>query len=242
MKAEQSSEGKVVVSWTGGKDGCLACYCALRAGYKVSHLLQFRDLKRTGSHALNPALIATQAQAMGLPFLQCEFHSYEVEFKSIVRELNEHGAGITGAVFGHIHTHRKLVERICHDLGIELLLPLWGRESRAILEEFIDAGFDAVVVSVRAAIMGREWLGRTLGADFLRELQLHHPGGDLCGENGEYHTLVTDGPLFKQRRLKDKYGRATMERWLLAPGNYGLRVDCGGMKKKEHERGEADRE
>jgi ADP-ribose pyrophosphatase len=50
----------------------------------------------------------------------------------------------------------------------------------------------------------------------------HHPGVDLCSENGECHTLMTDGPLFKQRMLKDKYGRATMERWLLAPGNYGL--------------------
>ncbi len=225
----------MVVSWTGGKDGCLACYRALRAGYKVSHLLQFRDLKRTGSHALNPALIATQAQAMGLPLLQCEFHSYEVEFKSIVRELNEHGAGITGAVFGHIHTHRKLVERICHDLGIELLLPLWGRESRAILEEFIDAGFDAVVVSVRAAIMGREWLGRTLGADFLRELQQHHPGVDLCGENGEYHTLVTDGPLFKQR-IKISTGVPLWRDgyWHLAITGYTLE-SSGGEKKSMSE-------
>jgi uncharacterized protein (TIGR00290 family) len=230
MNAERSSEGKVVVSWTGGKDGCLALYRALQAGYEVSHLLQFRDLKRTGSHALNPALIAIQAQAMGLPLLQYDFHSYELEFKSVVRALNERGAGITGAVFGHIHTHRKLVERICHDLRLELLLPLWGCESRAIIEEFMNAGFEAVVVSVRASILGKEWLGRTLDADFLRELQQHHPGVDLCGENGEYHTLVTDGPLFKQR-VKISTGAPLWRDgyWHLAITGHAL--DYSGEKK-----------
>jgi diphthamide synthase (EF-2-diphthine--ammonia ligase) len=72
-----------------------------------------------------------------------------------------------------------------------------------------------------------------LDAGFLRELQQYHPGGDLCGEKDEYHTLVTDGPLFKQRRLKDKYGRATMERWLLAPGEHGL---CAGLRRGRKKR------
>jgi len=236
MVVGQSSKGRVVVSWTGGKDGCLALYRALQAGYEVSQLLQFRDLKKTGSHALNPALIATQAQALGLPLLQCEFHSYEDTFKSVVCELNEHGAGITGAVFGHIHTHRQLVERICHDLELELLLPLWGRESGTILDEFMDAGFEAVVVSVRADILGREWLGRRLDAEFRRELQQQHPGVALCGENGEYHTLVTDGPLFKQR-IKISTG-APLRRdgyWHLAITGYALDCGVGGEKKSMSE-------
>jgi ADP-ribose pyrophosphatase len=92
----------------------------------------------------------------------------------------------------------------------------------------------AALLAIARFVPGfRDLKRRTLDAGFLRELQQHHPGGDLCGENGEYHTFVTDGPLFKQRRLKDKYGRATMERWLLAPGNYGLRVGLRGRMKKK---------
>lgn len=239
MVVAQSSKGKAVVSWTGGKDGCLALYHALQAGYGVSHLLQFRDLKSTGSHALNPALIAVQAQAMRLPLLQRESHSYEDAFKTVVRALNERGAGITGAVFGHIHTHRQLVERICCELELEQLLPLWGRESGTILEEFVNAGFEAVVVSVRADILGREWLGRRLDPGFCRELQLQHPEVDLCGENGEYHTLVTDGPLFTQR-IKISTGAPLWRDgyWHLAITGYALDSSRGSRD----ERGETDRE
>jgi diphthine-ammonia ligase len=228
-------KGRVVVSWTGGKDGCLACYRALQAGYEVSHLLQFRDLKKNGSHALNPALVSAQAQALGLPLLQLEFRSYEAAFKNIVRALNERGAGITGAVFGHIQTHRHLVERICRDLGIELLLPLWGRESGTILHEFMDAGFEAVVVSARAAVLGKEWLGRPLDAAFIRDLQRSHPGVDLCGENGEYHTLVTDGPLFQQRIRISRCAP------IVRDGYWHLNI-TGYELERKHERREADRE
>ncbi len=203
MKTETSlqttKKNKIVVSWTGGKDGCFACYNAILEGFDVSYLLSFRDMKKTGSHNMNQDLLSAQSEALGIPILQLDFRSYEQEFKNAIRRLNEAGAEIHGAVFGHIGTHRKLVERICNDLGIALLLPLWNRDSEHILSDFIDAGFEAIVISAKADLFDSEWLGRRVDKQFVRDLRTFHKGLDLCGEHGEYHTFVIDGPLFKNR-------------------------------------------
>lgn len=192
-------KGTVVVSWTGGKDGCFACYKAMLEGYEVSYLLNFSDMNKTASHNLNQDLLSAQSRALGIPISQTDFLSYEQEFERVIRNLNARGAGIEGAVFGHIGTHRSLVDRICRDLDIELLLPLWNCNSETILSDFIDAGFEAIVVSAKADLLGDEWLGRTIDEDFVSDLRSFHNGLDVCGENGEYHTFVTDGPLFKNR-------------------------------------------
>jgi diphthine-ammonia ligase len=195
----KSKKGTVAVSWTGGKDGCFACCKAMLAGYEVAYLLNFRDTKKTGAHNLNHDLLSAQSEALGIPLLQFDFRSYEQEVKNAIRTLNDRGAGINGAVFGHIGTHRNLVDRICHDLDIELLLPLWNHDSESILKEFIDAGFEAIVISTNADFLGEEWLGRTIDAQFIRDLRDFNNGLDVCGENGEFHTFVIDGPLFKHR-------------------------------------------
>ncbi|TAH64837.1 MAG: ATP-binding protein, partial [Methanosarcina mazei] len=109
-------KGRVVVSWTGGKDGCLACYGAILEGFEVTHLLNFREIQRRGSHDINPDLLYAQAEALGIPLIHKDFISYEQEFKKAVRNLRNNGEKIDGAVFGHIETHRKLVDRICGEL------------------------------------------------------------------------------------------------------------------------------
>jgi hypothetical protein len=89
MKTETTSnktkkgKGKVVVSWTGGKDGCFACYKAISEGFDVTHLLNFRDMKRSGSHDINPELLSAQSQAIGIPNLQIDFMAYEKEFNLV---------------------------------------------------------------------------------------------------------------------------------------------------------------
>jgi diphthine-ammonia ligase len=75
MNSNNSTPKSAVVSWTGGKDGCLSCYKAMNDGYNITHLLHFTNQKKTGSHELNPALIRAQAQALGLPLLQRDFRS-----------------------------------------------------------------------------------------------------------------------------------------------------------------------
>jgi diphthine-ammonia ligase len=212
---EERKKGNVVASWTGGKDGCLACYTALRDGFKVTHLLNFKDLKKHAPHNLNHDVLAAQSEAMGIPIIQREFVSYEAEFEKVVRALNESGAGIEGAIFGHIGMHEELVQRICSDLEIEEIMPLWNLESLQLVMDVIDAGFEAIVVTTKANLLGEEWLGRTINAEFVADLRAFNSAIDPCGEFGEFHSFVIDGPLFKDRiqigkskkRLEDGYWR-----------------------------------
>ena len=196
---EPKPKANVVVSWTGGKDGCLSCHQAMSDGFNVTHLLNFRDAKKKGSHTINPELLSAQMQAIGIPSIRADFISYEQEFKKVVHELNDNGAAIEGAVFGHIRTHDSLVYRICNDLGVKLIMPLWKRNSEQIISDLLEAGFDTIIVSVKAGLLGKEWLGRTIDRKFVSDLRRYNSAIDPCGEDGEFHTFVIDGPLFKRR-------------------------------------------
>ncbi|MDD4651110.1 MAG: diphthine--ammonia ligase [Methanothrix sp.] len=199
MQSHVNTQKNAIVSWTGGKDGCYSCYKAMKEGYNITHLLHFTNQKKTGSHELNPALMRTQAQAIGLPLIQRNFQSYEAEFKKAAAELLSQGERFDAAVFGHIETHRPLVERICKELNIDLILPLWKENSEKIISEIIDAGFEVILVSVRDGFLGKEWLGRKIDRKFLVDLKNAGTAVDACGENGEFHTLVLDGPIFKKK-------------------------------------------
>jgi diphthine-ammonia ligase len=197
--ARGNVKGNVVVSWTGGKDGCYSCYKAMEDGYQVTHLLNFRNIKKTGSHEINQEIIRAQSEAIGIPLIQRDFFSYEEEFKKVVLGLRAQGAKIDGAVFGHIQTHKMLVDRICQDVDLDLLLPIWKQDSEKVLREIIDSGFEAFVVSVKDGLLGKEWLGRRIDEDFINDLRGLDEHIDPCGEDGEFHTLVTDGPIFKKK-------------------------------------------
>ncbi len=199
MNSDNLSQKNAIVSWTGGKDGCYSCYKAMNDGFKITHLLHFQNLKKTGSHELNPALIRAQAQALGLPLQQRDFYSYEEEFKKAALQLRSQGERFDAAVFGHIETHKPLVDRISHDLDIDLILPLWKQNSEKIVNEIIDAGFEVILVSVRDGFLGKEWLGRRIDDKFIADLRKANSTVDPCGENGEFHTLVLDGPIFKKK-------------------------------------------
>ena len=201
IKSNEKDSKKVVVSWTGGKDGCFACYKAMAEGYRVTHLLNFKNLKKVGSHEINPRIIQAQSEAIGIPLIQRDFFSYEQEFKNVVLDLRAQGEQIDGAVFGHIETHKMLVDRICRDLDIDLLLPLWRLKSEKILTEIIDSGFEVFIVSIKDSLLSREWLGRRIDEKFINDLRNVNASLDPCGENGEFHTIVTDGPIFKKKIL-----------------------------------------
>jgi uncharacterized protein (TIGR00290 family) len=192
---------KVVASWSGGKESCLACYKAIVDGFDVSYLLNFIDERgeRSRSHGLSAELLAAQSKAMGIPILQRKtaWDDYEENFKSAVVQLME--SGVKGGVFGDIdlQEHRDWVESVCGELNIEPILPLWKRPREQILGEFIDAGFEAIVVATNANMLGKELLGRKIDYSFINDL--HGYDIDLCGESGEYHTFVIDGPMFKRR-------------------------------------------
>lgn len=195
---------RVVVSWSGGKDSCLACYKALANGLEVSHLLNFalRDGERA-SHWLRPGLIAAQSRAVGIPLIQREttWDAYERELKSALKELRE--GGVEGAVFGDVHVreHFEWVARVCNEVGVVPIEPLWGMRPEQVLREFVGAGFEAVVIDARADLFGEEWVGRRVDSSFIEDLLRLREGRDfdLCGEYGEYHTFVVGGPIFRRR-------------------------------------------
>ncbi len=190
-----------ISSWSGGKDSCFACYLALNEGYEISHLANFisQEFKRVSFHGTESRLIQMQSQSLGIPVLQKETtpDGYEEEFKEAVRSLLPQG--IKGMVFGDIYLdeHKEWVERVCGELGIEAIEPLWGRSTESIITDFIDAGFEAIIVGAQARLIDQEWLGRRVDRDFMDYLKSKNI--DLCGENGEYHTLVLNGPLFERR-------------------------------------------
>ena len=128
-------------------------------------------------------------------------NNYEAEFKDILLTLKREG--IKGGIFGDIdlEEHRQWIDRVCDEVDIIPNLPLWGQAQEKILRDFIDSGFEAVIVVARADLFGEEWLGRKVDLDFIYHLSELKQTNDiqLCGEAGEYHTFVTDGPLFKKR-------------------------------------------
>lgn len=213
---------KVLSSWSGGKDSCLALYRAMQSGLNVSHLVNMAVDGR--AHGLDGRLIRAQSEAMGLPLTQknVTWDTYEAGFKETVSELKE--VGFEGMVFGDIdlQEHRDWVENTCAELGIKSYLPLWDGERKTLIREFLDAGFEAVLVCTRSDVLGKDLLGRVLDEELVGELGSR--GVDLCGEAGEYHTLVTDGPIFTKRislgksRLIERDGK-----WILDVTDFELK-------------------
>ena len=206
MSSFSMNEGKemnVLSSWSGGKDSCLACYKAIKSGYQVRYLLNFisNEYKRCCFHGIEANLINLQAELIGIPLIQKEvtpdMEKYETEFKEAVSEIKI--KGIQGMVFGDVYLeeHKNWVERVCKDLEIVPIEPLWNNSPLKVVEEFIDLGFKAIVVSCKADLLGKDFIGRFLDKDLLQELTMRNICP--CGENGEFHTLVIDGPLFKRR-------------------------------------------
>ncbi|WP_353684572.1 diphthine--ammonia ligase [Thermodesulfovibrio sp. 3907-1M] len=191
---------RAFVSWSGGKDSSLACHRAMKNGidvvYLVNMLSEQGDFSR--SHGLSSQLIKAQAEAIGIPVIQRKttWESYEEEFKKTLLQLKKQG--IDAGVFGDIdlEEHREWVERVCGKTGIKAILPLWNEEREKLLKEFIKSGFKAIVCSTNSSFLGSEWLGREIDFDFIKNLKALE-NVDLCGEKGEYHTFVYDGPIFK---------------------------------------------
>lgn len=204
------------------------------------------DGKYSRSHGLDAELLRTQSVAIGIPIIQRKTtrngkdagatgifpepripnpepripNTYEQEFKKVVLELKNEAClvkDVCAGIFGDIdlQVHRDWVERVCLETGITPILPIWKGNREKLINEFIDAGFKTIVVATNANRLGKEWLGRQIDKEFVAELKALG-NIDLCGEDGEYHSFVYDGPIFKkpvkftvgEKVLKDK-------RWFL---------------------------
>jgi diphthine-ammonia ligase len=194
---------KAFISWSGGKDCCLSAYRAKQQGIDLAYLLNMttEDKRRSCSHGIGAEWIRQQAEAIGIPLLQFPTtgETYQTVFKNALKEL--HYDGISTGIFGDIdfEPHREWIEQVCKPAGINAMLPLWGRDQNEIVVEFLKLGFQARVIAVRADLLGREWLGRSVDKTFLQDIAALNKGITPCGEAGEFHTLVVDGPIFKKR-------------------------------------------
>ncbi len=185
-------------SWSGGKDCVLAVHRARQNGVNVRFLLAMMDEsgELSRSHAVPLELLKEQARSLNCELVtrSASWQTYEAQFVDAARELRTRGA--TQAVFGDIdlQAHRDWEEKVCARVGVEVVLPLWKENRRALANEILNLGFGAKVVCV-----GQKWLDKSFcGRDFNRAFIEELPGDvDPCGENGEFHTFVFDGPGFQ---------------------------------------------
>lgn len=184
-------------SWSGGKDACLAYYRAVKAGGIPRYLFtMMEDEKRSKSHHLPVELLKKQALSLGVQLLNrsAAWEDYEHVF---IKQLEEFKSkGIEDGVFGDIDLegHKEWVDKVCEGAKIAGHEPLWKCSRRELLKEFIEAGFKAVIIAAKDGVVGKDILGRTLDLELVRYFE--KIGIDASGEEGEYHSVVIDGPIF----------------------------------------------
>ena len=202
-------------SWSGGKDSCLALYRAIKEKGMPRALFTMlsEDGERSRSHGLPVGLIEAQSEALGIPLVarQSSWEDYEDNVLSVIRRFKEQG--IECGVFGDIDLegHLEWVERVCSAEAIRPYEPLWKEARQDILKEFMELGFEATVIVTKQGFLNKSFLGRTLDPKVIADMV--EAGIDASGEEGEYHTVVTDGPIFsspvnlqeKGRMLRDGY-------------------------------------
>jgi len=185
-------------SWSGGKDSCLALYHAIQKGGipKVLLTMLAEDGARSRAHGLSVDLLQSQAQALGIPLVVCpsSWDDYENKFLAVIRKFKEDG--LEYGVFGDIdlEPHLEWVKRVCSSAAIQPYEPLWQEARRDILNEFLQLGFKATIIAIKQSVLSNNFLGRTLDQQVIADLE--QAGVDASGEEGEYHTVVTHGPLF----------------------------------------------
>jgi len=192
----------VLMSWSGGKDSALALHELLSDGrHRVAALLTTvtEDYDRISMHGIRRSLLEQQAASLGLPLevvlipKDCSNDTYERRMRETLER--QKAAGVTAVAVGDIflqdlrlHREQKLSEA-----GLEAIFPIWGRDTTELARTFINLGFRGVVTCVDTQALNGSFAGRAFDERLLADLP---PGVDPCGENGEFHTCVFDGPIF----------------------------------------------
>lgn len=197
-------------SWSGGKDSCLSLYYALKQGGMPKRLITMlvENGERSRSHGLSLNLLKKQSESLNIPLstYATSWEDYETNFITALKEMKESVINI--GLFGDIdiEDHKNWVKKVCNKTNMLAYLPLWKKSRRKIVKEFIEEGFKAIIVAAKDdKHLGKALLGRELSMDMISTFEKR--GIDPAGENGEYHTLVTGGPIFKhdiKYRLEEK--------------------------------------
>lgn len=207
---------KFVMSFSGGKDSTLALYRMINKGYIPIGILTTikKDKSKSWTHGITNKLLEQVSYSLNIPLIkvECDVIEYENEFENALRKAKNMGANI--CVFGDIdiQEHKEWDIKRCENTGLEAVFPLWQEDRELLVYEFIDSGFKTIIKTVNLNNMGSEFLGKILTKEVVKDIK--QTGSDACGENGEYHTFVIDGPIFKKAIEFENKG-------IIIDGNYG---------------------
>ena len=195
---------KAYLNWSSGKDSALALY-KLQEHYKysVEKLVTTvnSDVNRISMHGVRIEMLKKQAENIGLPLQQIKLNG-EVSMQEYTKIMETETnrllqEGFAYSVFGDILLEdlKRYRENQLEKVGLKAIFPLWQEDTTQLLKEFMDKGFKAIVVCVNTDKLNKSFCGRVLNESFLNDLP---KDVDPCGENGEFHTFVFDGPIFKE--------------------------------------------
>jgi uncharacterized protein (TIGR00290 family) len=239
---------KVLFTWSGGKDSAMALYeLKKKAGYEVVALLTTltEDYDRVSMHGVRRELLETQAASLCLALdkvfisKQSSNEDYESGMRAVLERYK--AKGVTSVAFGDIFLEglRKYREENLAKIGMKGIFPLWKRKTSDLARDFIRAGFRAVITCVDSEVMDKRFAGREFDETFLSELP---PGIDPCGENGEFHSFVHDGPVFESRIRHTRGEKVLRDQrfWYLdlipvhcTTGGHAVACQGRGTKKEE---------
>ncbi|MGL5439630.1 MAG: diphthine--ammonia ligase [Filifactoraceae bacterium] len=198
---------KFAISYSCGKDSTLSLHRMIKSGYKCESLLVTIDKENNSSffHGVPVEILENISRALDIKLTKLLIgkDDYREVFVDHLKKLSEEGVRL--CVFGDIdiNEHRQWCTEVCLEAGMAAVFPLWQENRESLVSEFIDLGYKAIIKTINSDILGEEILGEVLDHNLVEEIVKQ--GSDACGENGEYHTVVIDGPLFKnQVNIKTK--------------------------------------
>lgn len=197
------NKSKAIFNWSGGKDSALALYHILKEQqFEISELVTTINSKfnRISMHGVRNELLYEQVKSIGIPLKeilvpeQPSMEDYNNIMKQQLSFLKKEQ--VTHSIFGDIFLEdlRAYREEKLNEVGLKAVFPLWKRDTKELMNEFLDLGFKTIVVCVKSELLGKEFVGRIIDKEFIKDLP---ENVDPCGENGEFHTFVFDGPIFK---------------------------------------------
>lgn len=197
------AESDILLSWSGGKDSCMALAALLdNRAFRIRALLTTvtEDFDRISMHGVRRSLLRRQAESLGLPLRevliprQATNAQYEASMAAALADYRQQG--IATCAFGDLFLAdiRAYRDRQLAAHGMQGVYPLWGRDTGELIRDFLAQGYKTAVVCVDPRKLSPAFVGRVIDSTFLSELP---DGVDPCGENGEFHTFVFDGPIFK---------------------------------------------
>ena len=209
---------KAYINWSGGKDSALALYKvkennSLNIDCLLTNVNNFYD--RISMHGVRRSLLQLQAEAIGIPLQTIELPEQpamsEYENAMLIKTTELKKASYSKAIFGDIFLEdlKYYREQQLSKVGIDCIFPLWKMDTKVLIKEFLALGFKTIVVCVNEKFLDKSFCGRIIDEDFINDLP---PDVDACGENGEFHTFVFDGPIFNQP-INFKKGEITYRKY-----------------------------